>query len=61
MAKSLHPDIKEEEGKAKSANQIKEDSQLFVEVTKAYKHLKELSEEEINNPEKEYEQESSSK
>lgn len=55
MAKSLHPDIKEEEGKAKSANQIKEDSQLFVEVTKAYKHLKELSEEEINNPEKEYE------
>lgn len=50
LAKQLHPDITTEDDKKKSPQQIKEDSDAFIEITNAYKYLNELSEETINNP-----------
>ena len=47
MAKLLHPDVNEEnpEGQKKQAQ-----NEAFIEITKAYKHLSDLSEAELNHP-----------
>ena len=42
LAKQLHPDMTMENGKKKSEEQVKKDSQLFIEITQAYKHLNSL-------------------
>jgi DnaJ-class molecular chaperone len=44
LAKLLHPDMTSEDGKSKSEAQIKNDSDRFIEITKAYKYLSDLSE-----------------
>ena len=43
LAKQLHPDIKVDDTKTKSKEQISLDGQAFIEITKAYKYLKGLS------------------
>lgn len=47
-AKLLHPDMATDR-EHKSEEQLKKDSQHFIEITEAYKHLSQLTEEQINS------------
>jgi DnaJ-class molecular chaperone len=44
FAKQLHPDIKDASGSPPNPKELQKRSESFIEITKAYKYLSELSE-----------------
>ncbi len=53
LAKRLHPDTKEEDGRTLGVKELQRRSEAFIEATKAYKFLLDQPESKINLPDTE--------